>query len=64
KNVPEYSIVAGVPAKVIKYRFNDDLVTKLKDINYPFWEWSEDILEENFDILSDVNKYVNHNIRP
>ena len=64
KNVPEYSIVAGVPAKVIKYRFNDDLVTKLKDINYPFWEWSEDILEENFDILSDINKYINHNIRP
>lgn len=64
KNVPEYSIVAGVPAKVIKYRFNDDLVAKLKDINYPFWEWSEDILEENFDILSDINKYINHNIRP
>lgn len=32
KDVPEYSIVAGVPAKVIKYRFSDTIIDKIKDI--------------------------------
>ena len=33
KDVPPYAIVGGAPAKVIKYRFNNELVDKLNDIN-------------------------------
>ncbi len=29
KDVPPYSIVAGVPAKIIKYRFDDELINSL-----------------------------------
>ena len=29
KDVPPYAIVGGVPAKVIKYRFSDDIIKKL-----------------------------------
>lgn len=34
KNIPAYSIVGGNPAKVIKYRFPDSMIAKLKTINF------------------------------
>ncbi|MCQ2585365.1 MAG: CatB-related O-acetyltransferase [Treponema sp.] len=33
KDVPPYSIVGGNPAKIIKYRFEDDKISKLMDCN-------------------------------
>jgi acetyltransferase-like isoleucine patch superfamily enzyme len=34
KDVPPYAILVGNPAKVIKYRFEDKIITKLLDIDY------------------------------
>lgn len=34
KDVPPYSIVAGVPAKVVKYRFSDELISELNKIDF------------------------------
>ena len=34
KDVPPYAIVGGVPAKVIKYRFNKELIVELLKIDY------------------------------
>lgn len=36
KNVPDYAIVAGVPAKIIRYRFNQAQIHKLLDTKW--WE--------------------------
>ncbi len=33
-DVPPYAIVGGVPAKVIKYRFSDELIVELMKIDY------------------------------
>lgn len=33
-DVPPYAIVGGVPAKVIKYRFDDEVIKKLLNVNY------------------------------
>lgn len=43
KDVPPYSIVAGNPAKVIKYRFDDGLIQKLQDLQW--WEYGANILK-------------------
>lgn len=32
-DVPPYAIVGGVPAKIIKYRFEDNIIDELKKIN-------------------------------
>ena len=32
-DIPPYAIVGGIPAKIIKYRFSNDVVEKLKTIN-------------------------------
>lgn len=34
KDVPPYAIVGGVPAKIIKYRFQNDIVRELLQIDY------------------------------
>lgn len=36
KDVPPYSIVAGIPAKVIRYRFSDELINQL--LSTKWWE--------------------------
>ena len=34
KNVPPYAIVGGIPAKVIRYRFSEELIQELLKIDY------------------------------
>ena len=45
KNVEPYSIVAGVPAKLIKKRFNDSTIEKLEKSKW--WKWSLDEIKKN-----------------
>lgn len=32
KDVPPYAIVGGNPARILKYRFSDDIITKIKNV--------------------------------
>lgn len=34
KNIPPYAIVVGNPAKIIKYRFSNDIIDKLNNIDF------------------------------
>ncbi|KHD37475.1 acetyltransferase [Clostridium acetobutylicum] len=46
KDVPPYTVVAGVPARAIKKRFDDDVISKLLKIkwwNLPYEKIKEDI---------------------
>lgn len=45
KDVPPYAIVAGNPAKIVKYRFSEDIIEKLLQIKW--WEWDEKKIKEN-----------------
>lgn len=49
KDVPPYSIVAGVPAKVIKYRFKSDMIEELLKIDYQ--KLSEKEIKDHIDEL-------------
>lgn len=52
KDVPAYSIVGGVPAKLIRYRFTEEERIKLKNLKW--WDRSEDWLKKNADKFSDI----------
>ncbi len=43
-DVPPYAIVGGVPAKLIRYRFSEDIIKKISDSKW--WEYSEERLCE------------------
>ena len=45
KNVPPYSIVAGNPSTVIKYRFSENVIKKLIKFDFSQIEFSEKIKE-------------------
>ena len=45
KNVPPYTIVAGVPAKRIRKRFDDATAEKLKNLRW--WDWDEEKIRHN-----------------
>ncbi len=38
KSVPDYAVVAGVPAKIIKYRFSEDIIERLLKLEW----WNRD----------------------
>ena len=49
KDVPPYAVVAGVPAKIIKYRFNEDEIKYLLEVEW--WNKSEEILRDNIHLF-------------
>ena len=59
KDVPPYAIVGGVPAKVLKYRFSQDIIDKLLKIKW--WNWPIYKVYDNIDLLDSENieEFVN-----
>jgi len=58
KDVPPYAVVAGNPARVIKYRFEPDIIAGLLDIRW--WDWPADVVSERVrELMSgDVRGFV------
>jgi acetyltransferase-like isoleucine patch superfamily enzyme len=53
KNVAPYSVVAGNPAKHVKWRFDE--ATREVLLKSAWWEWSEDEIMQNLDKLCSDN---------
>lgn len=57
KPVPSYAIVAGVPARIIRYRYTQDQITALKKIRW--WDWDDDIIRERYDdMYLPINEFI------
>ena len=56
KNVPPYAIVGGNPAKIIKYRFSEDVIESLLRIKW--WDWSLDKIHDNFKYFNDIERFI------
>lgn len=41
-DVPPYAVVAGVPARIINYRFSQDIIDKLEELKW--WDYPEDFI--------------------
>ncbi|MEY8332169.1 hypothetical protein AALB53_03465 [Lachnospiraceae bacterium 47-T17] len=49
KDMEPYALVGGVPAKLIKYRFNEKARNQLLEIKW--WDWDINKIEENIDFF-------------
>ena len=56
KNVPPYAVVGGVPAKVIRYRFSDDIISTL--LKKKWWERPDSWLRENAEYVKNVGDFL------
>lgn len=52
KDIPPYSIVVGVPARVVKKRFDDETIDLLEKIQW--WDWPDELIKERYAFLSNV----------
>ncbi len=52
KDIPNYAIVVGVPAQIIKYRFNEKQLEFLLKIEW--WNWPIDIIKKHIDLFKNV----------
>lgn len=60
KDVPNYAVVAGIPAKIIKYRFSEEVINKLLEIKW--WDLPEDVLKRKIHLFQKENisiEYLN-----
>lgn len=59
KNIPAYHVAAGNPCRIIKKRFDDDLISHLEKIKW--WNWDDKKIFDNLEILcsGDLTKIKN-----
>ncbi|PCF96491.1 CatB-related O-acetyltransferase [Vreelandella nigrificans] len=57
-DVEPYTIVAGVPAKPIRKRFDDQIIAALEEIQW--WDWPTDVIRQHIDLI--YQKKVNMDI--
>lgn len=62
KDVPPYAIVGGAPAKVIKYRYSEEMISRLLEIKW--WNLPDEKITKVIDLfhtknpnIEDLNKY-------
>lgn len=53
KDVPPYTIVAGIPAKEIKKRFSEDTIAKLMELQW--WNWDDESVRKNLHLIVSGN---------
>lgn len=49
KDVPPYSIVGGIPAKVIRKRYSPDIIEQLLSLRW--WDWTKDRIKRNLSFI-------------
>ena len=53
KDIPAYYIAGGNPCKIIRKRFDDELITYLQEIKW--WDWSPEKIFANLETLCSGN---------
>ncbi len=56
KDVPAYGIVAGNPARLIRYRFEESIIQRL--LKTRWWEFTDDRLHELGPYFNDVEQFL------
>lgn len=56
RDVPAYAIVGGVPAKVLRYRFEEEQIEFLK--NFKWWDKDRQWIEAHSEEFEDIRRFI------
>jgi virginiamycin A acetyltransferase len=57
KDIPDYGIVGGAPAKVIRHRFDEEVINHLMLIKW--WDWEDEKIDQALpDMMRDVQLFI------
>ena len=56
KDIPDYAVVVGNPAKIVRFRFTEEQINKLNKIKW--WMWEKDVCLERLDDFKDIDKFI------
>ncbi|MBB6235487.1 acetyltransferase-like isoleucine patch superfamily enzyme [Pedobacter sp. AK013] len=58
EDVPDYAIVGGIPARILKFRFGYETINKLLEIKW--WNWDDEKLQkwQPFFIKEDIQPFI------
>jgi len=56
KNIPPFAIAVGNPARVIKYRFDQQIIQSLQQIAW--WNWDYEQIKLAIDDFKDINSFI------
>lgn len=57
KNVPDYAVVAGIPARIIKYRFEPYQIQALNQIAW--WNWTDEKIRKYYkDFFENIDEFI------
>ncbi len=56
KNIPPFAIAVGNPAKVIKYRYSQEVIDALLKIKW--WNWPKEKITTNLKYFEDIDLFV------
>ena len=58
KDVPPYAVVGGVPAKIIKYRFDETTISRLLKIQW--WNMNEEVLTRMSTYIQSPDSFIDN----
>lgn len=58
RNVPDYAIVGGIPAKIIRMRFDKDVIKKLQEVEW--WNWEDSEIRKYARYFNHVEKFLEY----
>lgn len=57
KDVPDYAVVGGVPARIIRFRYSPEEIESLNKIAW--WDWTDDEIRERYDdFYLPIDKFI------
>jgi carbonic anhydrase/acetyltransferase-like protein (isoleucine patch superfamily) len=60
RKVEPYTVVGGYPAKLMYYRFSENIIADLLEIRW--WDWPSELIEQSSNLLwsNDIQKFIDY----
>ena len=58
KDVPAYAVVVGAPAKVVKFRFSEEIIEVLNLSDW--WNWDNEKIKKNIELFTNTPNFIQY----